>query len=163
MSAEEQTRRDFCAHVCRAASLAALGGALGAVAQGCGSGSNPAGPSGGGSFQQLPVVSATSGGASVSVTVDSASPLATVGNAVLAQSAAGDFLVARTGQNTFVALTATCTHQLCTITGYANGTYLCPCHGSEFTTNGAVVSGPAFSPLRQFATQFAGDLLTISL
>jgi len=160
-STEEQTRREFCASVCHVASLAAMGGGLVAALQGCGSGSNPTGP--GGSFAQLPIVSGTLGNGSISVTVDASSPLSTVGNAALVQSGAGDFLVARTAQDTFVALTAMCTHQACTITGFSSGTYLCPCHGSQFTTTGRVVGGPAPAPLRQFQTQFSGSVLTVLL
>lgn len=158
---EERTRRQFCVNVCHAASLAALGGGLAAVLQGCGSGSNPAGP--GGSFQQLPIVNGTPGNGSVSVTVDSSSPLAAVGSTALLQSVAGNFLVAHTAQDTYVALTAMCTHQACTVSGVSNGTYVCPCHGSQFTTSGRVVGGPAPAPLRQFQTQFGGNVLTVLL
>ena len=99
---------------------------------------------------------------SVLMTIDAGSPLSTVGNAVLVQSALGLFLVARTGQNTFSALTAICTHQTCTITGFAGQNYVCPCHGSQFSTGGQVISGPAPTSLRQFATQFDGAILTIA-
>ena len=96
------------------------------------------------------------------MTIDASSPLSTVGDAVLVQSALGLFLVARTGQSTFSALTAICTHQTCTITGFAGQSYVCPCHGSQFSTGGQVLGGPAPTSLRQFATQFDGTVLTIA-
>ena len=99
----------------------------------------------------------------VNVAIDSASPLASVGGAALVQSPAGLFLVARTSQTTFTALTSLCTHQDCTITGFLNSRYVCPCHLSQFSTSGSVVQGPAVAPLRQFATAFANNVLTITL
>jgi Rieske Fe-S protein len=49
---------------------------------------------------------------------------------------------------TFHAFTAVCTHAGCTVGSVSNGTINCPCHGSRFNVNnGAVVSGPAASPL----------------
>ncbi len=83
--------------------------------------------------------------------------------AALVQTASGNFLVARTAQDSFTALTAVCTHEACTVTGFENQHYVCPCHGSQYTTSGAVVQGPAPSPLRQFATRFAGNVLTIAI
>ncbi len=161
MSDHERTRRQFCMDVCQAASLATLGGGLVVALEGCGGG-NPTGP-GGGSFQSLPTVAGTLGNASISVAVDAASPLAAVGSAALVQSAAGNFLLAHTAQDTFAALTANCTHQACVVSGYANGTFICPCHGSEFTTDGRVVAGPAPAALRRYATQFANGVVTVSL
>ena len=74
----------------------------------------------------------------------------------------GALLVARTGQNAFTALSSTCTHQTCTITGFGNNVYVCPCHGSQFSTSGQVVMGPAGAPLHQFTTSFSNNVLTIS-
>jgi cytochrome b6-f complex iron-sulfur subunit len=151
------TRREFCQQACQAAGLAALGVLL----PGCG-GSSPTGPSGVGGGVALPVVNATIAGGVFTLTIDAASPLNTVGNAALVNASGFGFLVARTAQDSFTALTATCTHQNCTINGFDSGQYVCPCHGSHFTTSGANVSGPAPRPLQMFATSFANGILTVS-
>lgn len=52
------------------------------------------------------------------------------------------------------AMTVTCTHQGCEVepSGSGNSVVLnCPCHGSRFDRNGAVVRGPAGAPLVHFA------------
>jgi Rieske Fe-S protein len=91
------------------------------------------------------------------------SALDTVGGAVLVESTAGVFLLARTAANAFTAVEAVCTHEGCTITGTAGQIYVCPCHGSRYDRNGRVVLGPARSSLRQYATSFAVDVVTITL
>jgi cytochrome b6-f complex iron-sulfur subunit len=149
---DRPTRRAFCAH---AVTLAVFSGA-GMLLEGC-SGS-PTGPS---NAPSLPTVNGTQTATGITVTIDSSSPLASVGSAALVQTSLGDFLVAHTGQGTYSAMTATCTHQTCTITGFDGGNYVCPCHGSRFTTGGRVVNGPATAPLRTFATAFSNNVLTI--
>jgi Rieske Fe-S protein len=147
-----QTRRDFCAQACQAVALAAVGGSI----SGCGGVTGPSAPT-------LPNVNGTVSGSTVTLAIDSASPLAAVASAALLNSSAGTFLVARTAQDAFTALTATCTHFGCTISGYDGQAFVCPCHGSRFSTGGAVQRGPAGRPLRSFATRFADNILTISL
>ena len=148
-------RRVFFVQACQAASLAALG----ALLPGC-SGS-PSSPSS--SAPALPTVNGSAASGTVTVNIDAASPLATVGGAALVQSGAGSFLVSQTAQGTFVALTAICTHEQCTVTGFQSSRYVCPCHGSQYTTSGTVVQGPATRALQQFATRFATNVLTIAL
>jgi cytochrome b6-f complex iron-sulfur subunit len=147
-----RTRRTFCA----GAATLVLGGAFGSVFEGCG---GPTSPS---NVSSLPTVGGTRVATGVTVTVDASSPLAAVGSAALVQSSAGDFLVARTAASTFTALTAICTHQTCTITGFAGQDYVCPCHGSTFDTSGRVVGGPAPTALRQYPAQLSGTVLTIT-
>jgi len=156
----QKTRREFCTHACQLAAAGALAGSLGAVLEGCGGGGGGNGtlPS---DIPLLGTVSGTATGGGVNVTIPG-SPLASVGGAALVQSSSGSFLVARTGQDTFSALTATCTHQACTIIGFTGNTFVCPCHGSRFSTSGAVQNGPATRSLRSFATRFDGTTLTIS-
>jgi len=149
-----RTRREFCVHAVSFVTLASL-------VESCGG--SPTSSGGGSNFPALSVLNGTSAGNAVTLAVNAGSPLATVGNAALVQAGAGNFLVARTGQDTFTALTAVCTHEGCTITRYQSSTYGCPCHGSEFSTSGAVKSGPASTSLRQFSTQFVNNVLTISL
>lgn len=101
-------------------------------------------------------------GTGVQVNV-SGSALANVGGAVLVESTAGVFLVARTAEGTFSAVEAVCTHEGCTITGADGGTYVCPCHGSRYNRSGQVLAGPAKASLRQYATIFVDGNVTIAL
>ena len=44
-----------------------------------------------------------------------------------------------------------CTHKGCEVEVHGPR-FVCPCHGSEFTTEGAVLEGPAERPLKTFKT-----------
>jgi cytochrome b6-f complex iron-sulfur subunit len=60
------------------------------------------------------------------------------------------------------ALDLTCTHLGCTVNATAKG-FVCPCHGSMFTTSGDVVKGPASRPLKRLAVrEQGGNLLILS-
>lgn len=63
----------------------------------------------------------------------------------------------------FAALSLICTHQGCDA-AVASATLIeCPCHGSQFGSDGHVVRGPAQLPLAQIATSYdpQTDELTI--
>ena len=153
LTCDGQTRREFCT---QAAALTIFGGALGAILDGC---SSPTSPS---NVATLPVLSGTPVSGGITLTIDSSSPLSAVGSAALVQTSVRDFLVAHTSQNAFVALSAICTHQYCIITGFANQTYVCPCHGSTYDINGRVTGGPAPASLFQYPTQLTNGVLTIT-
>lgn len=155
-SRSEVTRRSFCVRACQAASVAAFG----TVIPACGGGGGSTSPSP--MVPQMPVIGA-GGGAGVATVTLTGSPLATVGGAARVQTAQGQLLVARTAENSATAVTAICTHEMCTITGFEGQRYVCPCHGSQYTTDGAVLQGPATQSLRTFAASIAGDVLTIQL
>ena len=62
--------------------------------------------------------------------------------------AAAKVVVTQPASGQYKAFSAVCTHVGCIVNKVTNGTIDCPCHGSEFKiTNGAVVTGPAPSPL----------------
>ena len=158
MIAIPQTRRDFCVQACRAVSLVTVATAL----QGCGSPTSPSDVS----ASPLPTINGSVASGTVTVTVDAASPLASVGSAALVQVPAANppaFLVTRTSQDAFTALTAICTHEGCTVDRFASPVFVCPCHGSQYSTSGTVVMGPASRALRQFTTRFTNNVLTITL
>lgn len=151
------SRRRFCAGACQMASCATLA----TIVSSCGDGgSSPTSPSGMTSPLGTLVGRFTGSGVQFLVT---GSALGEVGGAALVESNAGVFLVARTGTSSFSAIDGVCTHEGCTITGTEGGIYVCPCHGSRYNRSGQVVHGPARASLRQYATTFANDVVTIAL
>jgi len=58
--------------------------------------------------------------------------------------------------NSFRAASAICSHLGCTVNLAGSG-FHCPCHGSVFDQSGAVVSGPAPSPLAWFLLTLSRD------
>ena len=167
------TRRSFCAQTGQAVSLATLG----VVLPGCGSGS-PTAPSettsGSTSTSSgvttLPLLTSSTAGSVVTitgnlvtVTIGPSSPLATVGSTARVQGPDHELIVSRSTQDSFIAVTAVCTHEQCTVSTIQNGSLVCPCHSSRFSTTGAVINGPASMPLGQFSTSFDGTTLSITL
>ena len=152
METPKSSRRQFCTQVVSIVSVASL-------LEGCGGSPTSA--------DNVPAVSRVSGtlgtGNTIQLTIDASSPLSSVGSAALVQTSSGNLLVAHTAQDTFTALSSICTHDVCTITGYQSGTFVCPCHGSEYNTSGRVIRGPASASLRQYGTQFSNNVLTINL
>lgn len=87
----------------------------------------------------------------------------------------------------FYALSATCRHQCCTVTicdetcarpvSSANdcappksaqlvtsgAAFLCPCHGSTYAADGAVLSGPSLQPLSPIAMRIVGTDILVDL
>lgn len=149
------TRREFCAYASQAASLITIGALMG-----CGGGqTSPSAVS----TTPAPSIPATLSGRLVTIALDQATALANVGSGGVVQNALGSFLVARTGSDSYTAFSGICTHEACTITGFAGGRFVCPCHGSQFTTAGAVVNGPATRSLSHFPTAVDGNLLTFTV
>jgi cytochrome b6-f complex iron-sulfur subunit len=151
MENPKSSRREFCAH---AVSFVTVG----ALLESCGG--SPTAPS---NVPALSTISASVANNTITLNVDSASALSSVGSAALVQTSAGNFLVARTAQDTFNAMTAICTHEQCTVERYQSGTFTCPCHGSQYNTSGGVVKGPATASLRRYNTSFANNTLIINL
>lgn len=75
----------------------------------------------------------------------------------------GNIIIINTGDG-FIALSSICTHQGCGVSYDSESKNLpCPCHGSVFSTSGAVVQGPADSPLKKYELTQEGDILSIAL
>lgn len=60
------------------------------------------------------------------------------------------------------ALNPMCTHQGCTVELLADeNVFDCPCHGSQFDLDGAVLASPAEKPLPLFEVKQEGDLILV--
>jgi cytochrome b6-f complex iron-sulfur subunit len=92
------------------------------------------------------------------LTAASNAPLKTVGGYIYANG----IIVTRLEDGSYDALSQTCTHQGGTVYyNPASNIFVCPVHGSEFSTGGAVVNGPATSPLAKYKTSLSGNSLRV--
>src|SRR3954467_4616326 len=70
----------------------------------------------------------------------------------------GGLVVTRDASGAVHAVSATCTHQGCTVGPPDGGVVGCPCHGSQFdAVTGKVLRGPATRPLPAVAVHVQGD------
>jgi len=97
------------------------------------------------------------------VTIDLSSQLQTVGSSVLQSGIIVVRLAAANDPSSFTAVQSACTHQGTTL-NYVSGNndFECPLHGSRFTTNGAVLNGPATTPLKKYTISITGNTMTIT-
>ncbi len=70
--------------------------------------------------------------------------------------------VMKTGTG-FQAISAKCTHLGCAVDRQADGTYLCPCHGSAFDAKGLVTRGPAKKALVWYQTKEDGGAVFVNV
>jgi cytochrome b6-f complex iron-sulfur subunit len=130
------------------ASLAACGG--GAGSGGGSGGKKSGGDSGGGDY---------GGGNSGGGGSDKGSKAP--GGAVTFKDAGSQAVLVRLENGDFVAYSAVCTHQRCTV-AYKKGQLVCPCHGSVFdpAEGAAVIAGPAPKPLTEIPVKVEnGDIV----
>jgi Rieske Fe-S protein len=156
--ATRATRRGVLAGV----GLVGLAGAVSACGSG-GSSSSSAGTNAG-------APPATTGAASApsSASGDAGSTAGSQGSALAATSeipvgsgkifTSEKVVVTQPNSDDFKAFSAVCTHMGCIVATVSDGTIDCPCHGSKYSiSTGAVVSGPAPSPLAAQSIKVTGS------
>jgi Rieske Fe-S protein len=155
----EVSRRKFLKAVAASGGLAAAGSLLAACA---------GQTTGGGSTSGNAEPASGSGASTVQVTIDISTSdhqaLGSVGGTLALGPNDLDpqgMLLIRTGETTVRAFSRECTHAGCSVDGYQGGVAVCPCHGSQFDTDGKPVRGPAGSPLKEYHAEIAGSMVTI--
>ncbi len=140
-------RRDFLKALAASGGAAALGTFLAACA--------PSVTSGG---------SSSGSGITVDLTKPENSSLAIVGGALALDANSLDpkgLLLYRLNESTVLAFSRKCTHMGCVVGAFQNGVSTCPCHGSQYDTNGKVIKGPAPNPLKTYTATVSGTTVTI--
>lgn len=69
----------------------------------------------------------------------------------------GDVVLTQPTAGVFKGLSTECTHAGCAVSAVTDGKITCPCHGSAFGLDGAVLKGPATKPLAPVAVTVQGQ------
>ncbi|HEX7827308.1 MAG TPA: Rieske (2Fe-2S) protein [Mycobacterium sp.] len=68
-----------------------------------------------------------------------------------------EIVVTQPTAGVFKGFSSVCPHAGCNVSKVEDGNIVCPCHGSRFSLDGAVVKGPAKSGLEAKAVSVQGD------
>jgi len=109
------------------------------------------------------VLSQTTHGLAIDLTLAANSALKTIGGAEYATyPATGTVLIIIRNSSTQVyAISSVCTHMGCQVNLPVNNVITCPCHGSQYTTQGVVTQGPALANLTQYTAQLSGNFIYV--
>lgn len=103
------------------------------------------------------------GAVNVNFTVDLSQSLLTVGSSLVQSGVIVVRLNTGNVPSAFTAVQVACTHQGTSINYNAQGNdFVCPLHGSVYSTTGAVLNGPATAALKQYATTINGNIMTVT-
>jgi Rieske Fe-S protein len=138
------------------ASSSSSGDASGDSSGGGKSGGGSDGGKAGGGKQKASGGDAKAGGPAIASTSEVAP-----GSALKFKDSGNPAFLVHLDSGNFVAYSAICTHQGCTV-AYQGGQLACPCHGSVFdpANGGAVVTGPATTPLPEIPVKVQGGEVT---
>ena len=136
--------------------LAACGGSEGGSGSGSGGGGEEAAAPEQTTQAQAPQETSEEAGSSGGQAIASESEVAP-GSATPFKDGGADAVLVHLESGDFVAYSAICTHQGCTV-AYRDAQLVCPCHGSVFDpANGAqVLTGPAETPLQEIPVEVRG-------
>lgn len=96
--------------------------------------------------------------------VGSVSQLEQTGQILNEKLAQGKALVIQdpTNAKKLIAVNPTCPHAGCAVTWESDQQkFLCPCHDSEFSSDGKVLEGPATEPLASYEVKVEGDSILV--
>jgi len=68
-----------------------------------------------------------------------------------------DMVVTQPTAGVFNGFSSVCTHAGCNVSKVIDANIVCPCHGSRYDLEGAVVKGPAAKPLERRPVTVNGD------
>ena len=72
-----------------------------------------------------------------------------------------DVVITQPASGDFRGLSPVCPHQGCKVANIASGEIVCPCHGSKFALDGALIGGPARTGLTPVAITVQGDSIVL--
>ena len=105
----------------------------------------------------------SNGGVAANFTIDLGSSLLTVGSSLVQSGVIVARLAAGNTPAAFTAVQVACTHEGSSINfNSTQGNFVCPNHGSTFTSSGVVTLGPAASNLKTYSIVISGTTMTVS-
>jgi cytochrome b6-f complex iron-sulfur subunit len=103
------------------------------------------------------------GAVNANFNVDLASSLLSVGSSLVQSGVIVVRLASGNVPTSFTAVQVACTHEGTSINyNSAGGNFVCPNHGSTFSTSGTVTLGPATNSLKKYNIVIAGNIMTVS-
>ena len=137
-------RKDFLSAIGMSGGGLLLATCLGACSKSAGDAAVPAAPTG------------------IDFTLDISQPANSALNNAGGYVYSNSIIVAKTIAGAIVAVSQACTHQGVTVEYQkSSNQFYCPSHGANFNTTGAVVNGPASSPLKQYTVTVTGNMVRV--